>query len=67
VRTIDVKKWVIKEFDNVEVPGQHFGVFYTSEAYVVRWGYQISVSGLRERGGRGEAYQMSGFGGKRVS
>ena len=37
-------KWVIKEFDNVEVPDQDIGVFYSSEAYVVRWAYTITVS-----------------------
>lgn len=50
VRTVDVKKWVIKEFDNVPVPGQHLGVFYSSEAYVIRWGYQISVGELMDVG-----------------
>jgi len=38
-----VKKWVIKEFDNVVIPSQQHGVFYSSEAYIIRWGYQISV------------------------
>ena len=37
-------KWVIKEFDNVEVPDQEIGVFYSSEAYVIRWAFTITVS-----------------------
>ena len=45
VRTIEVKKWVIKEFDNVPVASQNVGMFFSNEAYVIRWGYQISVSG----------------------
>ena len=37
-------KWVVKEFDNVEVPDRDVGVFYSSEAYVIRWGFRITVS-----------------------
>ena len=37
-------KWVIKEFDNVEVPDQEIGLFYSSEAYVIRWAFTITVS-----------------------
>lgn len=44
VRTNGVTKWVIKEFDNVEVPDQDIGVFYSSESYVIRWAFTITVS-----------------------
>ncbi len=57
VRTISVSKWVIKEFDNVTVPSQNNGIFYTHESYVVRWGFQITVSLERN----GEISPPAGF------
>ncbi len=41
---MEVKKWVIKEFDNILVSQQLQGIFFSAEAYVIRWGFQISVS-----------------------
>ena len=43
VRTHALIKWVIKEFDNVVVPEQDHGVFYSMEAYVIRWAFVITV------------------------
>ena len=43
VRTNTLTKWVVKEFDNVLVPEKDQGIFYTNEAYVLRWAYQITV------------------------
>ena len=44
MRTNGVTKWVIKEFDNVVVPDQDIGIFYSSESYVIRWAFTITVS-----------------------
>ena len=44
VRTNGITKWVIKEFDNVEVSDQDVGIFYSSEAYVIRWALTVTVS-----------------------
>ena len=33
----------MKEFDNVLIPEEDLGLFYTHEAYVLRWGYEITV------------------------
>ena len=43
VRTNTVTKWVVKEFDNILIPEEDHGLFYTQEAYVLRWGYEITV------------------------
>lgn len=44
VRTGKITKWVVKDSDNVIVPEQDHGIFYDSEAYVIRWGFLITVS-----------------------
>ena len=36
-------KWVIKDNDNVVVAETEHGLFYSQEAYVVRWSYRITV------------------------
>jgi len=33
----------VKEFDNILIPEEDHGLFYTQEAYVLRWGYEITV------------------------
>ena len=43
VRPLKITKWVIKEFENVEVPESDHGVFYSSESYVIRWAFTITV------------------------
>ena len=43
VRTHSITKWVIKEFDNVLIPEQDHGLFYSMEAYVIRWAFIITV------------------------
>ena len=43
VRTNSITKWVVKEFDNVLIPDQDHGLFYSMEAYVIRWAYIITV------------------------
>ena len=43
VRTNTITKWVVKEFDNILIPEEDHGLFYTQEAYVLRWGYEITV------------------------
>ena len=35
VRTNTVTKWVVKEFDNILIPEEDHGLFYTQEAYVL--------------------------------
>ena len=36
-------KWVIKDNDNIVVPESDHGLFYSQEAYVIRWSYRITV------------------------
>ena len=44
MRTGTITKWVVKEFDNVTVNEKDHGIFYESEAYVIRWAFLITVS-----------------------
>lgn len=43
VRTLSVTKWVIKEYENVLVPEDKSGLFFSAEGYVIRWAYRITV------------------------
>ena len=43
VRTKELTKWHVKEYDNVLVPPKNHGVFFSEEGYVLRWAYIITV------------------------
>ena len=36
VRVLSLTKWVVKEFENVLVPEEDRGIFYSGESYVIR-------------------------------
>ncbi len=43
VRTNTLTKWVVKEFCNVLIPETDHGIFYSEEAYIVRWVYVLTM------------------------
>lgn len=43
VRSQELTKWHVKEYDNVLVPLKDHGIFYSEEGYVIRWAYIITV------------------------
>ena len=43
VRTLSVTIWVVKEYENVLVPEDRQGVFFSGEGYVIRWAFRITV------------------------
>ena len=43
VRTKELTKWHVKEYDNVLIPPKDHGVFFSEEGYVFRWAYIITV------------------------
>ena len=43
VRTLSITKWVVREYENVLVPDERHGLFFSAEGYVIRWAYRITV------------------------
>ncbi|KAG8227448.1 hypothetical protein J437_LFUL011812 [Ladona fulva] len=52
IATIGVTMWHISEFEHEEVPAESIGQFHSDGTYVVRWLYQITVSGRELSGGK---------------
>ncbi|XP_075225923.1 uncharacterized protein LOC142327040 [Lycorma delicatula] len=51
VTTQSVKVWHIEEFSSTELPEDSRGQFYSDDSYVVRWSYNLTVTG-RELSGQ---------------
>lgn len=43
VRTLSITKWVVREYENVLVPEDRQGLFFSAEGYVIRWAFRITV------------------------
>ena len=43
VRSQKIEKYLVKDSDNILLPEQSHGIFYSGEGYVFRWSYIITV------------------------
>lgn len=60
IRTKSVCKWVIREYDYQEVENEsQIGEFFSGNSYIIRWEYQITVSG-RELNGKPSKHNVTG-------
>ncbi|XP_071451074.1 supervillin isoform X2 [Hetaerina americana] len=52
ISTIGVTMWHVSEFEHEEVEEQSLGQFHSGGTYVIRWHYQVTVSGRELSGGK---------------
>ncbi len=43
VRSQKIEKYLVKDSDNILLPDQSHGLFYSSEGYVLRWSFIITI------------------------
>lgn len=59
VKTKSVTKWMIQEYDYVKIPDEELGEFYSGDSYILRWEYQLNVTG-RELNGNPSKHNLTG-------
>ncbi|CAH0729952.1 unnamed protein product, partial [Brenthis ino] len=60
IKTKSVCKWVIQEYDYQKVENdEEIGEFFSGDSYIIRWEYQITVSG-RELNGKPSKHNLTG-------
>ncbi|XP_045766329.1 uncharacterized protein LOC123868038 isoform X1 [Maniola jurtina] len=60
IKTKSVCKWVIQEYDYQKVDNEEeIGEFFSSDSYIIRWEYQITVTG-RELNGKPSKHNLTG-------
>ncbi|CAH0398859.1 unnamed protein product [Chilo suppressalis] len=60
IKTKTVSKWVIQDNDYQKVENEsEIGVFFSADSYIIRWEYQITVSG-RELNGKPSKHNVTG-------
>ncbi|CAG9561398.1 unnamed protein product [Danaus chrysippus] len=60
IKTKSVCKWVIQEYDYQEVKNEsEIGEFFSGDSYIIRWEYQITVTG-RELNGKPSKHNLTG-------
>lgn len=59
VKTKSVTKWVIQEYDYLKIEPEDLNEFYSGDSYIVRWEYQITVTG-RELNGKPSKHNLTG-------
>ncbi|CAH2039431.1 unnamed protein product, partial [Iphiclides podalirius] len=60
IKTKSVCKWVIQEYDYQKVENaSDVGDFYSGDSYIIRWEYQITVTG-RELNGKPSKHNLTG-------
>ncbi|XP_032520912.2 supervillin isoform X1 [Danaus plexippus] len=60
IKTKSVCKWVIQEYDYQEVKNEsEVGEFFSGDSYIIRWEYQITVTG-RELNGKPSKHNLTG-------
>ncbi|KAI8426069.1 hypothetical protein MSG28_005032 [Choristoneura fumiferana] len=60
IKTKSVCKWLIQEYDFQQVENQaEMGEFFSGDSYIIRWEYQITVSG-RELNGKPSKHNVTG-------
>lgn len=60
IKTKSVCKWVIQEYDYQKVENDaEIGEFFSGDSYIIRWEYQITVSG-RELNGKPSKHNVTG-------
>ncbi|CAG9794016.1 unnamed protein product [Diatraea saccharalis] len=60
IKTKTVSKWVIQEYDFQKVENDsEIGEFFSGDSYIIRWEYQITVTG-RELNGKPSKHNVTG-------
>nr|XP_026499277.1 uncharacterized protein LOC113403058 isoform X2 [Vanessa tameamea] len=60
IKTKSVCKWVIQEYDYQKVENEdEIGEFFSGDSYIIRWEYQITVTG-RELNGKPSKHNLTG-------
>ncbi|XP_039755364.1 uncharacterized protein LOC120630269 isoform X2 [Pararge aegeria] len=60
IKTKSVCKWVIQEYDYQKVDNEEeIGEFFSGDSYIIRWEYQITVTG-RELNGKPSKHNLTG-------
>lgn len=60
IKTKSVCKWVIQEYDYQKVDDEEeIGEFFSGDSYIIRWEYQITVTG-RELNGKPSKHNLTG-------
>ncbi|XP_068618233.1 uncharacterized protein [Battus philenor] len=60
IKTKSVCKWVIREYDFQKVENDsEVGEFFSADSYIIRWEYQITVTG-RELNGKPSKHNLTG-------
>ncbi|XP_052741917.1 uncharacterized protein LOC112053498 isoform X3 [Bicyclus anynana] len=60
IKTKSICKWVIQEYDYQKVDSEEeIGEFFSGDSYIIRWEYQITVTG-RELNGKPSKHNLTG-------
>ncbi|GBP24047.1 hypothetical protein EVAR_10148_1 [Eumeta japonica] len=60
IKTKSVSKWIISEYEYQKVNNEgELGEFYSGDSYIIRWEYQITVTG-RELNGKPSKHNLTG-------